>query len=110
MPDITRTFDKVRELTTLEHLLADYNEPSEDRDILHYFDFFGKVMNVPEAALGEFVPAAIREGRDLHFHTWTYQSFGEMVECSRRAMSPWRSVWSQPSVDDWLEFYFVLQK
>jgi SAM-dependent methyltransferase len=110
VPDMQQTFDKDRKLTSLAHIISDYKDPSEERDKEHYFEFFGMVMNVPEVLLDQFVPDAMKERKDLHYHTWTYETFQQMVEYGRRSMTPWKSVWSQPTIDGWLEFYFVLQK
>ena len=113
VPDRRLTFDKDRELTTLDHLILDYQEPSAERDVPHYTEFSRMVKMVPEAVLDQYVRDAIASRLDIHFHTWTYESFLAMVDHSRRHMTPWRSVWSQPSVDadPWaIEFYFVLEK
>lgn len=112
VPDMHLTFDKERALTSLDHLIMDYKKPDTERDVPHYFEFFAKVNNVPEECLASTVQNAIATNHDLHFHTWTYDSFQAMIEYSRRSVSPWRSVWSQPASDapDALEFYFVLEK
>jgi SAM-dependent methyltransferase len=113
VPEKTLTFDKERELTSLEHLIEDYEAPSAERDAAHYFEFFRKVYAVPESVLEQRVRDAIAQGEDLHVHTWTHDSFKAMVEYSQGRMSPWRSIWSQPAVsgvEHAQEFYFVLQK
>jgi SAM-dependent methyltransferase len=113
VPDKHLTFDRDRAVTTLEHLVEDFEEPSAERDVPHYFEFFSKVHSVPDADLAQRVRNAISGNHDLHFHTWTYESFGEMVKFAQRTITPWQSVWSQPAI--WEdpashEFYFVLTK
>ena len=113
VPDMRRMFDCHRAMTTLEHLVADYKDPGKERDLPHYFEFFSKVYNVPDAVLAARVETAVAGNEDLHFHTWTYESFGAMVEYIQREMAPWSSVWSQTYVEEepgWHEFYFVLEK
>jgi SAM-dependent methyltransferase len=113
VPDMRRTFDCHRALTLLEHLIADFKNPSTERDRPHYFEFFSKVYNVPDHVLAAKVEEAIANNEDLHFHTWTYESFGAMVEYVRREVCPWRSVWSETYAEEvagWHEFYFVLEK
>jgi len=113
VPDMRRTFDCHRALTTVEHLVTDYENPSVEEDLPHYFEFFSKVYNVPDALLKARVAEAVAGNHDLHFHTWTYESFGVMVEYTRREIAPWRSVWSTTYVEEvqgWHEFYFVLEK
>ena len=113
VPDMRRMFDCHRALTPLEHFIADYREPSAERDRQHYLEFFSKVYNVPDALLEARADTAIAGNEDLHFHTWTYESFGAMVEYVRREMKPWRAVWSETFAEEvagWHEFYFVLEK
>ena len=43
VPDKHLTFDRDRAVTTLEHLVEDFEEPSAERDVPHYFEFFSKV-------------------------------------------------------------------
>ena len=51
------------------------------------------------------------QGNDIHFHTWTYESFREMVEYSRAVISPWSAVWSHARLTEQdIEFYFVMTK
>jgi SAM-dependent methyltransferase len=113
VPEKRRTFDQGREVTPLAHLVDDFEDPSADRDVEHYFDFFSKVYAVPDEALPQRVHEAIAGNHDLHLHTWTYESFEDMVKYTRRTFTPWRKVWSQASI--WEdpgshEFYFVLEK
>ena len=113
VPEMRLMFDRDRALTTLEHLVADFENPDADRDVPHYSEFFSKVYSVPDHLLAQRVQDAISGNHDLHFHTWTYESFGEMVKYAQRTMAPWRSVWSQPAIwEDPVahEFYFVLTK
>jgi SAM-dependent methyltransferase len=113
VPEMRRMSDRDRPVTTLEHLVADYEDPGAERDVPHYFEFFSKVYSILGEELAQRVRDAISGNHDLHFHTWTYESFGEMVKYTRRNFAPWHSVWSQPAI--WEdpgshEFYFVLAK
>jgi len=113
VPDKRLTFDKDREVTSLEHFTLDYNEPSAERDLPHYFEFFSKVYSVPEPSLERHVREAIETKRDIHFHTWTYDSFQNMIEYCQEHISRWSGIWSQPPIEGLAEsheFYFVLQK
>jgi SAM-dependent methyltransferase len=113
VPDKRLTFDKDRDLTSLEHLTLDYRHPSAERDRPHYLEFFSKVYSVPEQSLEQHVQEAIVSRRDIHFHTWTYESFQEMIEHWLKHITPWSAVWSQPPIEGLAEsheFYFVLQK
>ncbi|MCC5651790.1 methyltransferase domain-containing protein [Nostoc sp. XA013] len=113
VPDKERTFDKNRELTELEHLILDYQNPSSDRDREHYVEFFKFAYPTEPNKLDETVEKMFYEKADIHYHTFTYESFASMIDYVCKNISPWLSVWSQPtlsnSTED-IEFYFVLTK
>ncbi len=110
VPDKRRTFDKFREVTSLAHLIADYENPSQDRDLLDYIDFFKNVKK--SKAPHKDAEIAQQEKIDIHFHTWDMVSFYSMIQHIRKAYAPFSDVWFQPPLDDCLclEFYFVLTK
>jgi SAM-dependent methyltransferase len=113
VPDMRRIFDRDRELTSLEHVIADYEEPSVERDRTHYVEFMKKARFVPDEQLAARADQAMAEQEDIHFHTWTYESFGAMVKYIRRKRDGWSSVWSQPCIEEdpgAHEYYFVLVK
>ena len=120
IPDKEATFDRSRAVTTLAHIISDFDQPTRERDWEHYVDFFTHAFPQPDpiaAARGPF-----EQNHDIHFHTWTYESFGAMVSYSQERISPWAEVWSHPRLPGpntegrekiWyedLEFYFVLIK
>lgn len=115
VPDKTKTFDSLRAITTIEHLVADYETPSRERDVDHYFDFL-KLAVRHKGNDHELITKA-REmeaaNRDIHFHVWDFDSFTQLVEYSRQKISPWSDVWKEPCIKadpTALEFYFVLTK
>ncbi len=107
VPDKRRTFDKHREVTPLDHLIADYETPDRERDYLNYLDFFtlAKKSDEPE----KDARAAHRDGIDIHYHVWTPGSFLRMARRIQRDYAPYSSVEMKPPVDDpnCLEFYMV---
>ncbi len=110
VPDRRYTFDRVRPVTPLAHLIEDYEQPSDDRDFEHYLEFATKVKRSksPEADARK----AAAEGLDTHFHVWDDESFDIMIQYIRSKIAPFSEVYFQPRVDDkaCLEFYFVLTK
>lgn|ERR1022692_4009944 len=112
VPDMRLTFDRNRAITELSHLIQDYESPLRERDVLHYVEFFSKAFVTPIEDLFSRVKTAIEENGDLHFHTWTYESFKEMVTYIREHIAPWSSIWSHaPSESaEANEFYYVLTK
>ncbi len=113
IPDKERTFDKTRELTTLEHLILDYQNPSSKRDREHYVEFYKLAFPTEPDKLDEKVDKMFSEKGDIHYHTFIYDSFSLMIDYVCKNIKPWSSVWSQPtlsnSTED-IEFYFVLTK
>lgn len=112
VPDMTKTFDSKRALTTLAHLIEDYAAPLHERDLEHYVEFYSKAFEIPpEANLEEYAAQKQTEGGDIHYHTFTYESFREIVEwCAHN--QGWAVEFSHPTLPgpDNIEFYFVLTK
>jgi len=120
VPDKEATFDRPRDVTSLSHLILDFQQPSRERDWEHYVDFFTHAFPQPDPSAAARGPFELNH--DIHFHTWTYDSFVEMVTHSAEEISPWSEVWSHPKLAGpniegrqkiWyedLEFYFVMIK
>ncbi len=111
VPDKRRTFDKRREDTDLDHLIADYEQPDRQRDLENYLDFFTKAKNLGDAAENE-ANMALEKGIDIHYHVWTPGSFYQMMRHIRDNYAQFRSFEIKPPVDDetCLEFYMVAEK
>lgn len=113
VPDKQRTFDRDRELTTLEHLIEDYRSPSHERDKAHHIEYFEVEFSKPppEAKAGWRHTWETRY--PIHYHTWIYESFAEMLDWITANGALFSSRWSHPTlpreVDDF-EFYFILTK
>ena len=74
VPDMTRTFDRKRELTSLSHLIEDYESPSEERDLAHYVDFYTNAFPVPSGTnILEHAVKQQRDSVDIHYHTFDYK-------------------------------------
>jgi SAM-dependent methyltransferase len=113
VPDKRYTFDKERILTTLDHLILDYTSPSPERNREHLEEWYTKPFPVPPGQLDTMIATALNTNADIHYHTWTYESFIEMVDYVCDKVAPWTSVWSHPPLRDTeegIEFYFVLTK
>lgn len=113
VPEKRLCFDRDRRTTPLDHVIADYEQPSAARDVLHYVEFYSKAFVTPLDTLYDRVENAVATNGDIHFHAWTYESFCELVKYVRDKIAPWSEVWSQPALDHLAEaneFYFVLTK
>jgi SAM-dependent methyltransferase len=117
VPDMTRTFDRDRALTTLSHLIEDNADAQARRmrDKEHFQEFYRLALPVPEEKFESEWRRQWELEFPIHYHTWTYESFREMVDMltapSGRLASA--EVWSQPPLDDPLEcneFWFCLTK
>ncbi|WP_417392886.1 class I SAM-dependent methyltransferase [Gimesia sp.] len=115
IPDKKKTFDKNRELTTLEHLVLDHEHPDRERDYEHYIDFYtvGTAYNVPESELEKTIKENYDNYFAIHYHVWTYETFSKMIDYIQKNVCQWSEVWSQPTLNHAeydIEFYFVLTK
>jgi len=112
VPDKLQTFDRERELTSLEHIILDFEKPSRDRDVWHYLEFYTKPFPQPVEELYGFIGDKFARAHDIHYHTWHYESFAEMVAYAQPNIAPWSEVWSHPTpvANGGTEFYFVLTK
>jgi len=112
VPDKRLTFDRDRDVTELAHLIEDFEAPHPDRDLLHYVEFYSRAFVTPIEGLYARVKTAVEENGDIHFHTWTYDSFKEMVAHIQEHIVPWASIWSHPPSEfaEANEFYYVLTK
>ncbi len=110
VPDKRHTFDRPREITTLQHLITDYEDYDRSRDLEHYYDFFLKVKRTKDAK--EQAEQYYKEGRDTHFHVWDPASFHELLTYIVSNYAPYNSFEIKPRVDDktCIEFYAVLTK
>ena len=112
VPDMTKTFDSKRALTTLEHLIEDYEKPSRERDRQHYEEFYTKAFEIPsDANLQDYVAQKQTDGGDLHYHTWTFETFEKLVDWHVKKTG-WSVDFTHPTLSgaDNIEFYFVLKK
>jgi len=77
IPDKRRTFDKRRELTTLDHLVADFEKPDHKRDLENH-----------------------KDGIDIHYHVWNPSSFHTMMTHIVKNYANFTSFEVKPPVDD----------
>ena len=112
VPDMAKTFDSKRTLTSLSHLILDYEEPSSDRDREHYEEFYSMAFELPsDVNLFDFAAQKQIEDGDIHYHTFTYESFRDVVEWCAQEQG-WTVEYARPTLPgpDNIEFYFVLKK
>jgi SAM-dependent methyltransferase len=85
VPDMDKTWDRMRPPTTLAHLLADYGDGGQSTRLQAYIEH---VQFVHPTLTGEHIPtdeiehraqAAMVAGMDLHVHAWRAQDFSELL-------------------------------
>jgi SAM-dependent methyltransferase len=112
VPDMTKTFDKNRALTDIDHLIADYESPSHERDYEHYVDFYTNAFSAPEGiSISDHAKAQQNAQGDIHYHTFTFESFKQIVTwCQEK--DNWHLSFSHQTLlgQENIECYFVLTK
>lgn len=112
VPDATRTFDRHREITKVEHLVSDFFSPSVIRDKQHFYDYYKNVRQLEGEALKQEAEARSSEMYPIHYHTWTYESFGNMlawINSEFNLFSEIKSCPTLPQETNCIEFYYVLK-
>lgn len=87
VPDQRKGWDERRELTSLEHLLADYRSTEEERkarNYQHFKDWTELVGNIHDEA---HVRWLVEIDYSIHFHVFTFDSFCDFLDCARRELS-----------------------
>jgi len=113
VPDKTRTFDRDRPVTPLDHLLADHDDPDRERDRMHYEEFYRLALPVPPERLDETVETKFQSRYAIHYHVWTRASFDDMLAAVQARVCRWESMWTHGAVGDPAlnnEFYAQLVK
>jgi SAM-dependent methyltransferase len=117
VPDMTRTFDRHRELTTIGHLMDDNANPQDRRvrDRLHFREFYRVAFPTPEDEYEATWRRKWAVAFPIHYHTWTYDSFSELIDTltAPRGRLAGATVWSQPPLGNEAEcneFWFALTK
>lgn len=111
VPDQRKGWDERRELTSLEHLLADYRSTEEQRkarNYQHFKDWTELVGNIHDEA---HVRWLVDVDYSIHFHVFTFDSFRNFLDCARRELAMPFDISDAipPSESSW-ESVFVLVK
>lgn len=88
VPDKRRSFDRRRVRTTLEHLILDYEEPSEARDFEHFLEYAALVHDATGTdALAEARRLAA-ENYSIHFHVFIPADIVALVRWASAHVTP----------------------
>lgn len=75
VPDKETSFDKDRDVTTLEHLIEEY-VTGETNDLQHYFDWSDNVGEVEDSM--ETAKHLMKIGYSIHYHVWNKKAIQEL--------------------------------
>lgn len=114
VPNPSTTFDNLRPITKLDHIMLDYNSPSDERDYEHFKEFAllvsCKIFGViPESEAENFAKKLWDTKYSIHYHVWTFDTFKEFLSAVFDTVPyPIKVVDSMAPIRD--EFIFVLEK
>ncbi|MDP4147904.1 MAG: methyltransferase domain-containing protein [Bacteroidota bacterium] len=111
VPHRDLTFDKNRDITSLEHIVLDYERPLKERDFMHFYDFYENAFVAPNP-FEKAVEMFNSDASDIHYHTWNEGSFLEMVQYFSDHIRKWSDITYYPHLpnEQANEFYFILKK
>jgi SAM-dependent methyltransferase len=78
LPDKRFTFDIRRSLTSLDHLIRDFEEGPDWSASGHYLDWAQNVENLTGAQATQRALHLISVRENIHFHVWDYPAMEEM--------------------------------
>ncbi|HEY4830404.1 MAG TPA: methyltransferase domain-containing protein [Solirubrobacteraceae bacterium] len=79
VPDKRKTFDALRPVTPVEHLITDHTEGPQVSREAHYVEWAALVERVPEDQVHPHASRLLDQGLSIHFHTWTPDSYLRML-------------------------------
>jgi SAM-dependent methyltransferase len=112
LPDQRRTFDRERELTSVDHLLRDHQQGTDASRREHYVDWARNVAHVQPSELDSYVESYMSDGYSIHFHCWQPDTFLDFLVAVRTKFGLDLEVLAfvPPEKEDDVEFIVVLAK
>lgn len=86
VPDMRRTFDSDRPLTSLDHLLEDGRAAEAERsepDYAHFLEYARLVDKKAECDIESHAQRLFQKGYSIHFHTFIPRTFLDMLQYAR---------------------------
>jgi SAM-dependent methyltransferase len=88
IPDKRFTFDVDREITPLEHLIADHEQGPERSRREHYEDWSRNMEKVPADQVAARADELQRQGYSIHMHVWTEREISELLKHCQDRFEP----------------------
>jgi predicted SAM-dependent methyltransferase len=114
-PDKRFTFDETREMTSLDHLIADFNSPSRERDFDAFQDFAREVSCKkyglrPVEESEELAKELFEKDYSIHYHVWDFHAFEQFLGYLEEEVSQWQMKTIAHMPTRGKEFIFILEK
>jgi hypothetical protein len=106
VPDKRETFDRDREITTIDHVLRDHHEGPQISRAQHYEEWARDVDHADDVQ--SHAQALREESYSIHFHVWTPGAFRDLLEHARTAEQMPFVI--EEVVQNGFEFIVVLRK
>lgn len=111
VPEKDYIFDRLRPVTTIEHLTRDHMEgPAWSRDD-HYEEYVRLAMQTPADRHDGMVANLKAQDYSIHFHCWTKDAFVAFLTHLIEVMRfPMQIEAVEDNLDPWCEIIYVLRK
>lgn len=115
VPDMRYTFDSIRDITTLKHLITDYEMNDKQRDLADYVHFNEWVKNIQKKELDDDIQKEtdrlFKEKYSIHYHVWQYDNFLEVINYATNVLGiSYEIVDYSETIPKQKEFIFILKK
>jgi SAM-dependent methyltransferase len=112
LPDQRQTFDRDRQLTSLDHLVRDHEEGAIVSRRDHYVDWTRNVDHVPPGDVESHVERLMSDGYSIHFHCWQPDTFLDFFTAVREKfhLDFELVAFAPPEEENDYEFILVLAK
>lgn len=110
IPDKRYTSDKVREITTVEHILKDYEDCGKSSRKDHYLEYLSSLKNLKGDELIEVANDYEKRGISIHFHVWTQKDMFDMFSVMKEKLNFSFDIVSFLKKEGGTEAIFVLRK
>jgi SAM-dependent methyltransferase len=112
LPDQRRTFDRDRDLTSVDHLLRDHEEGAVTSRRDHYVDWARHVAHVQPGELDSYVESYMSDAYSIHFHCWQPDTFLDFFVAVREkfGLDFELLAFAPPENEDDVEFIVILAK
>jgi hypothetical protein len=108
IPDKRRTFDINRERTPLDHMVLDYQQPSEERDRQHYLEYAG--IEYPDSQEREKEAKRLKSiDYSIHYHVFIEQDILDIVNrCNKHASVKFEEVYTKHTAKNKADNEFII--